>query len=150
MEFASSCPQTLNAELIFLLFVKKLLKLLLPESSLWCYSHKWKSRCLISLWAIAKLPSQGNNQCAGETGLSSRRTATSRILFIFLPLQHCATDGLRFLPKLHEVSRPLSPGESPHVNTCSKMLCVKEVLSDSQSQGAGVGMKKDQHAGSAS
>lgn len=89
--------------------MKKLLILLLPESLLWCCSQKWKLRCLISLWAIAKLPSQGNKQCAEETGLSSHRAATRRILFIFLPIQHCATDGLRLPLKLHEISNPLCP-----------------------------------------
>lgn len=117
MEFASSCFQAFNSEQMFLLFVKKLLILLLPEPSLWCYSQKWKWRCLISLWAIAKLWSQGNKQCAGEMGLSSYRTATSRILFIFLPIQCCSPDSLRFPLKLHAI-----PNSLPRVQAHSLML----------------------------
>lgn len=117
IEFASSCLQALNSEQVFSLFVKKLLISLLPEPSLWCYSQKWKWRCLISLWAIAKLWSQGNKQCAGETDISCCRTATSRILFIFLPVQCCPPDSLRFPLKLHAV-----PNSLPRVQAHRLML----------------------------
>lgn len=40
-------------------------------------------------------------------GLSSCRAATSRILFIFLPIWCCASDGLRFPLKLHTIPNPL-------------------------------------------
>lgn len=140
MEFASSCLQAFNSEQMFLLFVKKLLILLLPEPSLWCYSQKWKWRCLISLWAIAKLWSQGNKQCAGEMGLSSYRTATSRILFIFLLIQCCSPDSLRFPLKLHAIPNSL-PRVQAHSLMLAERLWVKEVLSVRLSSGAGVGWR---------
>lgn len=141
MEFASSCLQALNSEQMFSLFVKELLILLLPEPSLWCYSQKWKWRCLISLWAIAKLWSQGNKQCTGEMGLSSYRTTTGRILFIFLPIQCCPPDSLRFPLKLHAIPNSLPRVQAPQANACRKSLWATEVLSVRLSSGAGVGWR---------